>query len=87
MEKLKREGVKRLFFCSNPNVRKMKVHSATCSCSVELYRQWYNLADFLPNWDISRGFLYLSLILPFTYVPLPKIAQCEFNMNVYNTTV
>ena len=32
------------------------VHSATFSCPVELYKQWYNLADFLPNWDISRGF-------------------------------
>jgi hypothetical protein len=40
----------------------MKVHSATCSCSVELYKLWYTLADFLPNWGISRGFLYISLI-------------------------
>ncbi len=43
------------------------------------------LEDFLPNWDISRGFLYISLILPFIYVPLPNRTQCEFNMNVYNT--
>jgi hypothetical protein len=27
----------------------MQVHSATCSCSVELYKQWYTLADFLPT--------------------------------------
>jgi hypothetical protein len=40
----------------------MNVHSATCSCSVELYKLRYTLADFLPNWDISRGFLYISLI-------------------------
>jgi hypothetical protein len=40
----------------------MQVHSATCSCSVELCKQWHTLADFLPNWDISRGFLYISLI-------------------------
>jgi hypothetical protein len=40
----------------------MNVHSAACSCSVELYKLWYTLADFLPNWDISRGFLYISLI-------------------------
>jgi hypothetical protein len=40
----------------------MNVHSATCSCSVELYKLWYTLVDFLPNWDISRGFLYISLI-------------------------
>ncbi len=24
----------------------MNVHSATCSCSIELYKQWYTLADF-----------------------------------------
>ena len=37
----------------------MNVHRATCSCSVELYKLWYALADFLPNWDISRGFFYI----------------------------
>ncbi len=42
-----------------PNLRNMTVHRATCSCSVELYKQWYTLADFLPNWDISRGFFYI----------------------------
>jgi len=40
----------------------MKVHSATFRCSVELYKLWYTLADFLPNWDISRGFLYVCII-------------------------
>jgi hypothetical protein len=40
----------------------MNVHSATCSCSIELYKQWYTLADFLPNCDISRGFLYVCII-------------------------
>jgi hypothetical protein len=61
MVKLKREGAKRLFFFK-PNLIHMNVHSATCSCSVELYKLWYTLADFLPNWNISRGFLYISLI-------------------------
>ncbi len=37
----------------------MIVHRATCSCSVELYKLWYSLADFLPNWDIARGFFYI----------------------------
>ncbi len=46
----------------NPNLINMKVHSATCSCSVELYKQSFTLADFLPNWDISRGFLSVYLI-------------------------
>ena len=27
----------------------MNVHSATCSCSIELYKLWYTLADFLPT--------------------------------------
>jgi hypothetical protein len=40
----------------------MKVHSATFRCSVELYKLWYTLADFLPNWNISRGFLYVCII-------------------------
>jgi hypothetical protein len=34
-----------------PNVINKKVHSATCSCFGELYKQWYTLADFLPNRD------------------------------------
>ncbi len=50
------------FSLLKPNMRNIKVHSATSSCSIELYKQRYTLADFLPNWDISRGFLYISLI-------------------------
>jgi hypothetical protein len=42
-----------------PNLTNMNVHSAICSWSVELYKQWHTLADFLSNWDISRGFLYI----------------------------
>jgi hypothetical protein len=42
-----------------PNLINMNVHSAICSWSVELYQQWYTLADFLSNWDISRVFLYI----------------------------
>ena len=34
----------------------MNVHSATCSCSIELYKVCYTLADFLPNCDIYAGF-------------------------------
>ena len=26
------------------------------------HKLWYTLADFLPNWDISRGFLYVCII-------------------------
>jgi hypothetical protein len=48
-----------------PNLRNMNVHRATCSCSVELYTQWFTLADFLPNWDISRGFLSTRYIINF----------------------
>jgi hypothetical protein len=42
----------------------MNVHSATCGCSVELYKLWYTLADFLPNWDISRAFCFISVTTP-----------------------
>jgi hypothetical protein len=44
------------FSLFKPNLRNMNVHRATCSCSVELYKQWFTLADFLPNWNISRVF-------------------------------
>jgi hypothetical protein len=40
----------------------MNVQSATCRCFVELYKQRFTLADFLPNWDISRGFLSVYII-------------------------
>ena len=45
------------------NLINMNVHSATCSCSIELYKVCYTLADFLPNCDISRGFLYVCIFL------------------------
>ena len=32
----------------------MNVHRATCSCSVELYKQWFTLADFCQT-GIFRG--------------------------------
>ena len=34
----------------------MNVHSATCICSIELYKLWYTLADFFPNWDFRGVF-------------------------------
>jgi hypothetical protein len=38
----------------------MEVHSATCSCSVELYKQWFTLADFLLKLGYFAGFsLYI----------------------------
>ncbi len=27
-----------------------------------VYKLWYTLLDFLPNWNISRGFLYVCII-------------------------
>ncbi len=51
----------------------MQVHSATWSCSVELNKQWYYLADFLSNWNFRgvfsvnhsfcRLFMYLCVCL------------------------
>jgi hypothetical protein len=49
------------FSLFKPNLINMKAHSATCRCSLEPYKLWYTSADFLPNWDISRGFLKISL--------------------------
>ncbi len=37
------------FSLLKPNLRNMYVYSATCSCSIELNKQWYALADFSPN--------------------------------------
>jgi hypothetical protein len=48
--------VLRDFSLFKPNLLYMNVHSATCSCSVELYKPWYTLADFLPNWHFRRVF-------------------------------
>jgi hypothetical protein len=42
----------------------MNVHSATCSCSVELYKLWYTLADFLPNWNF-RGVFFTYTVINF----------------------
>jgi hypothetical protein len=50
------------FSLFKPNIINMNVHSATSSCSIELCKQWYTLADFLPNWDILRGFLSVYII-------------------------
>ncbi len=47
------------FSLFKPSLINMNVHSATCSCSVALYKQWYNLADFFPKLRFSRGFLYI----------------------------
>ncbi len=37
-----------------PNLINMNVYSATCSCSVELYKQWFTLAEFFPKLGFSR---------------------------------
>ena len=51
------------FSLFKPNLINMKAHSATCSCSVELYKQWYTLADFFPNWNFRGVFsTYVSFI-------------------------
>ena len=44
------------FSLFKPNLRNMNVHRATCSCSVELHKQWYTLADFFPNWNFRGVF-------------------------------
>jgi hypothetical protein len=44
------------FSLFKPNLINMSIHSATCSCSVELYKLWYTLADFFPNWNFRGVF-------------------------------
>ena len=34
----------------------MNVHSATCSCSVELFKQWFTLTDFFAKLGYFAGF-------------------------------
>jgi hypothetical protein len=55
MGRLKREGVKRLLIFK-PNLINRNVHSATCRCSVELYKQWFSLADFFAKRGQFAGF-------------------------------
>jgi hypothetical protein len=57
-----RGRVLRDFSLFKPYLINMNVHSATCSCSVELYKLWYTLADFLPNWNF-RGVIKLTINL------------------------
>jgi hypothetical protein len=57
MERLKRVWIDLSLFISN--IIKMNVQNATCILSIEvieLHKQWYTLADFLPNWNF---FLYI----------------------------
>ncbi len=37
---------------------------AVALMNFEQYENWYTLQDFLPNWDISQGFLNILLISP-----------------------
>ncbi len=45
-----------------PNLRNMYDHRATCSCSVELYKLGYTLADFCQT-GIFRGVSYSIVTL------------------------
>ena len=58
----------------------MYVHSATCSCSVELYKQWYTLADFSPNWNFRGVF---SIYILFT-VRISEAAMGGAGVRGYN---
>ncbi len=40
----------------------MSGHSAPCSYSIELYKQWLYFGGFFPKLEFSRGFLYTYII-------------------------
>jgi hypothetical protein len=47
-----------------PNLINMNVHSAICSWSVQLYKQWYTLADFFVKLEYFGGFsIYIKLTI------------------------
>jgi hypothetical protein len=48
-------GCEETFHCSSLTYK----HDATCSCFIELNKQWYT---FLPNWDISRVLFYILFV-------------------------
>ncbi len=56
-----RGRVLRDFSLFKPNLINMNVHSATCSCPVELYKLWYILVDFLPNWNFAGFSLWCCM--------------------------
>ncbi len=65
------------FSLFKPNMRNMNVHRATCSCSVELYKQWFTLADFFQT-GIFAGFsLYIIDIAGYTPI-LGFFAVCFY---------
>ncbi len=76
-----RGRVWRDFSLFKPYLINMNVHSATFSCSVELYKQWCTLADFFPNWNFRGVFSTLFAVY------LCTITQCVFKMHVCNTTI
>jgi hypothetical protein len=51
----------------------MNVHSAICSCSVQLYKQWYTLADFFAKLSHFAGF---SLHVINVAVKISEAATC-----------
>jgi hypothetical protein len=53
----------------------MNVHRATCSCSVELYKQWFTLADFFAKLGYFAGFS-LHIISVADAVKIIEAASC-----------
>jgi hypothetical protein len=68
-------------FKFKPNIMNMNIQSATCSCSVELYKLWYTLVDFFAK---LRHFAGFSLNTNNFAVYLCISAQCVFTMHVCN---
>ncbi len=77
-----------VFSLDKHNLRNIQVHSATCSCIIDLYpiqqqEQLYRtFADFFPNCDFSRNFSYAIYIVYYYYVQeghlMHFICRCLF---------
>ncbi len=53
----------------------MNVHSATCSCSFEIYKQQFTLADFFPKLGYFAGFWAAMMVGDNIFFRVPNTLQ------------
>jgi hypothetical protein len=59
MDRLKREGVKRLFCVKSPTKEKCRFTVPPAVALLNYISSSFTLADFFPKLRFSRGFLYI----------------------------